>query len=54
VQDDGVVLWMRILFSTLPFLLAVGGILLLKIYPITEEKAVEIAQDLERKLAEAV
>ena len=53
MQDDGVILWMRILFSGLPFILAVGGILLLKIYPITEEKAVEIARDLERQRAEA-
>jgi GPH family glycoside/pentoside/hexuronide:cation symporter len=53
MQDPGVVLWMRILFSGLPFILAVGGIFLLKTYPMTEEKAAEISRDLERQRAEA-
>jgi len=44
---------MRILFSALPCILAIGGILLLKTYEIDEEKAGEITRDLERQRAEA-
>ena len=40
---------MRILFSALPCILAIGGILLLKTYEIDEEKAAEITRDLERQ-----
>ena len=43
---------MRILFSALPCILALGGILLLKTYEIDEEKAAEITRDLERQRAE--
>jgi len=53
LQDPGVVLWMRILFSGLPCILAVGGIFLLRTYPIDEEKAAEITRDLERQRAES-
>ncbi len=51
VQDPGVVEWMRILFAGLPSILAVGGIFLLKTYPIDEEKAAEISRDLEEQRA---
>lgn len=51
-QDPGVILWMRILFSGLPFVLGLGGILLLRTYPITEKKAAEISRELDRRHAE--
>ena len=52
-QDPGVMFWMRFLFSALPAILAVGGLILLRSYEIDEEKAMEIKADLDRRHLEA-
>ena len=48
-QDPGVMFWMRFLFSALPAILAVGGLILLRSYEIDEEKAMEIKADLDKR-----
>ena len=49
-QDPGVMFWMRFLFTVLPAILAIAGLILLKFYEIDDEKAKEIkAADLDKR-----
>ena len=52
-QSPETMFWMRVCFSGLPMLLAIGGLFLMRHYEIDEEKAAEIGADLDRRHREA-
>mgnify|MGYP003112594583 CR=1 FL=1 len=52
-QGDGTILWMRLVYAGMPALLAIAGIIALKLYPMNGKKALEIQTDLKTRRAKA-